>query len=97
MNSRDELPTFSPVENPIIHKRFEMQANQKADDVALVASDATLTYGELNEKSNRIANALIKNKKPSREKIRVYLLKNFFNDHKKTYKKFRFYIISFCF
>ena len=34
-----------------------------------------------------IANALAKNKKPSREKIRDYLLKNFFNDHKKTYKK----------
>ena len=34
-----------------------------------------------------IANALAKNKKPSREKIRDYLLKNFFNNHKKTYKK----------
>lgn len=28
-----------------------------------------------------------KSNKPSREKIRDYLLKNFFNDHKKTYKK----------
>ena len=52
LDSRDELPTFSPVENPILHKRFEKQAVEKADDVALVACDATLTYGELNEKSN---------------------------------------------
>ena len=60
LNSDDELPVFTPVENPFIHKRFEKQAVEKADDVALVASDVTLTYGELNKKSNRIANALIK-------------------------------------
>ena len=41
----------------------------------------------LEENLDFIANALAKNKKPSREKIRDYLLKNFFNDHKKTYKK----------
>ena len=34
-----------------------------------------------------IAGALSKSNKPSREVIRDYLLKNFFNDHKKTYKK----------
>ena len=34
-----------------------------------------------------IAGALSKTNKPSREIIREYLLKNFFNDHKKTYKK----------
>ena len=46
-------------------------------------------FGEehLEENLDFIANALVKNKKPSREKIRDYLLKNFFNDHKKTYKK----------
>ena len=46
-------------------------------------------FGEetLEENLDFIANALSKNKKPSREKIRDYLLKNFFNDHKKTYKK----------
>ena len=46
-------------------------------------------FGEktLEENLDFIANALTKNKKPSREKIRDYLLKNFFNDHKKTYKK----------
>ena len=55
-----EIPEFEEIETPIIHKRFEKQVVKKGDDVALVASDATLTYGELNEKSNRIANALIK-------------------------------------
>ena len=54
-----ELPTFTPVETPFIHKRFEKQVDKKPDDVALVASDATLTYAELNEKANRIANGLI--------------------------------------
>lgn len=46
-------------------------------------------FGEENLEENLefIANALSKNKKPSREKIRDYLLKNFFNDHKKNYKK----------
>ena len=46
-------------------------------------------FGEENLEENLdfIADALSKNKKPSREKIREYLLKNFFNDHKKTYKK----------
>ena len=46
-------------------------------------------FGEENLEENLdfIADALAKNKKPSREKIREYLLKNFFNDHKKTYKK----------
>ena len=46
-------------------------------------------FGEehLEENLDFIAIALAKNKKPSREKIREYLLKKFFNDHKKTYKK----------
>ena len=48
-----------------------------------------ICFGEehLEENLDFIANALAKNKKSSREKIRDYLLKNFFNDHKKTYKK----------
>ena len=46
-------------------------------------------FGEekLEENLDFIANALAKNKKPSREKIREYLLKNFFDNHKKIYKK----------
>ena len=60
LNSCDKLPTFAPVEIPFVHKRFEKQVEENLDNVALVASDVTLTYGKLNEKSNRIANALIK-------------------------------------
>ena len=41
----------------------------------------------LEENLDFIAGALSKSNKPSREIIRQYLLKNFFNDHKKTYKK----------
>ena len=41
----------------------------------------------LEENLDFIAWALSKSKKPSREIIRQYLLKNFFNDHKRTYKK----------
>ena len=41
----------------------------------------------LEENLDFIAGVLSKSNKPSREKIRDYLLKNFFNDHKKTYKK----------
>ena len=55
-----EIPEFEEIDTPILHKRFEKQVVEKAKDVALVASDATLTYSELNEKSNKIANALIK-------------------------------------
>ena len=41
----------------------------------------------LEENLDFIAEALSKSNKPSREIIRQYLLKNFFNDHKKVYKK----------
>ena len=44
-------------------------------------------YETLEENLDFIAGALSKSNKPSREIIRDYLLKNFFNDHKKTYKK----------
>ncbi|RAP49029.1 MAG: hypothetical protein BZ136_04050, partial [Methanosphaera sp. rholeuAM74] len=33
--------------------------DETPDNIALIASDARLTYGELNKKANRIANALI--------------------------------------
>ena len=46
-------------------------------------------FGEetLEENLDFIAGALSKINKPSRDIIRDYLLKNFFNDHKKIYKK----------
>ena len=49
-----EIPEFEEIDTPILHKRFEKQVVEKVDDVALVAGDVTLTYGELNEKSNLI-------------------------------------------
>lgn len=54
-----KAPEFAEVELPFIHKRFEKQVSETPDDVALVACDATLTYKQLNEKTNIIANALI--------------------------------------
>ncbi|MBR3112550.1 MAG: BREX-1 system adenine-specific DNA-methyltransferase PglX [Methanobrevibacter sp.] len=48
-----------------------------------------ICFGEtyLEDNLNFISYALIKNNKTSRENIREYLLKHFFNDHKKLYKK----------
>ena len=60
LNKNYELPTFTPLENPLIHKRFENQVKANPDNIALVAEDATLTADELNQKANKIANALIK-------------------------------------
>ena len=50
-------------------------------------------FGEehLEENLDFIASVLSKNKKPSREKIRDYFLKDFFNNHKKTYNKYPIY------
>jgi amino acid adenylation domain-containing protein len=53
------LHEFSEVELPFIHKRFERQVAETPNGTALIASDATLTYNELNQKANRVANALI--------------------------------------
>ena len=55
-----ETIEFKEVEVPFIHKRFEIHAEKSPDKPALVSNGERLTYGELNEKANRIANALIK-------------------------------------
>ncbi|MBO6273951.1 MAG: amino acid adenylation domain-containing protein, partial [Methanobrevibacter sp.] len=59
LSENKEIPTFDPINTPILHKRFEKQVAENPDNIALVASDATLTYKQLNERSNRIANSLI--------------------------------------
>ncbi|WP_407416359.1 amino acid adenylation domain-containing protein [Methanobrevibacter sp.] len=59
LSAREEIPTFVPVENPILHKRFEKQVSENPDNIALVASDVILTYKQLDQKANIIANALI--------------------------------------
>ncbi|MBO7319604.1 MAG: amino acid adenylation domain-containing protein, partial [Clostridia bacterium] len=42
-----------------IHELFEEQAEKTPDKVAVVATDKTLTYRELNEDANRIAHSLM--------------------------------------
>ena len=42
-----------------IHTLFEEQAQRTPDKIALVACDKTLTYKQLNEQANKIANSLI--------------------------------------
>lgn len=42
-----------------VHQLFEEQVEKNPDKVAVVACDKTLTYKELNEEANRIANSLI--------------------------------------
>ena len=59
------------------------------DVVGRFVEFVNVCFGEehLEKNLDFIANTLAKNKKPSREKIRDYMIKNFFNDHKKIYKK----------
>ena len=42
-----------------VHELFEEQVAKTPDNIAVIACDKTLTYAELNEQANRIANALI--------------------------------------
>ncbi len=76
LESQKELPVFTPVETPIIHKRFEMQVEADPENIALVAQDATLTADELNRKANRIANALIKKGVKPKNNVLVMLHRN---------------------
>ena len=43
----------------LLHQLLERQASEKPDKTALIAEDSTMTYRELNEKANIVANALI--------------------------------------
>ena len=56
----DEDFKFHENKTPFIHKRFEKQVEKNPDHISLVSDGERLTYGELNKKANRIANALIK-------------------------------------
>ena len=76
LETTKEIPTFSPVETPFIHKRFEKQVEANPDYIALVADDITLTAGELNEKANKIANALIKKGVKPKSNVLVMLRRN---------------------
>ena len=74
--SENEHVVFSEVEMPLIHKRFEKQVMNKGDETALVASDATLTYRQLDEKANVIANALMDKGVKPKSNVLVMLSRN---------------------
>ncbi|MGB9977985.1 amino acid adenylation domain-containing protein [Methanobacterium sp.] len=59
-NEKEEEFKINMVEEPLLNKLFEKQVDQSRDKIALIAEDGEFTYDELNKKSNRIANALIK-------------------------------------
>jgi amino acid adenylation domain-containing protein/thioester reductase-like protein len=65
---------INPVEEPLLNKLFEKQVEKTKDKTALIAVDGELTYDELNRKSNRIANALIKRGVQVEDKI-LFMLK----------------------
>lgn len=67
---------FKEIEIPFIHKRFEKQVQKAPDSIALISNGEKLTYGELNEKSNRIANAIIKNGIKPKSNILIMLHRN---------------------
>jgi amino acid adenylation domain-containing protein len=46
--------TASPVSSGLLHTLFEGQAAQRGDRVAVAWAGGTLTYGELDERSNRV-------------------------------------------
>ncbi|MBO6275041.1 MAG: AMP-binding protein, partial [Methanobrevibacter sp.] len=76
LNKNYEIPTFTPVEIPFIHKRFERQVEANPDYIALVSEDSTLTAGQLNQKANKIANALIKKGVKPKSNVLVMLRRN---------------------
>lgn len=52
---------LAQVENPrsTIHQMIEIQANKSPEAVAIIAGEKTITYRELNKKSNQLAHFLI--------------------------------------
>ena len=76
LESEAVIPEFSPIELPFIHKRFEMQVEANPDNVVLVAEDAIMTADNLNQKANKIANALIKKGVRPKNNVLVMLPRN---------------------
>ena len=67
---------FKDIQTPLIHKRFEKQVEMVPDNIALVSNGERLTYRQLNEKANKIANALITNGVEPRDNVLVMLPRN---------------------
>ena len=74
--SEKENIEFTEVEMPLFHKRFEEQVKANPENIALVAEDATFTADELNQKANKIANALIKKGVKPKSNVLVMLHRN---------------------
>ena len=55
-----KLKEFDYSFNPFLNEVFHETVEKNKDKLALIAEDGEFTYDELNRKSNRIANALIK-------------------------------------
>ncbi|WP_405295866.1 D-alanine--poly(phosphoribitol) ligase subunit DltA [Methanobrevibacter sp.] len=65
---------FVDIEESVVHRIFEKQVDLHGDEVILTSADGDFTYDDLNDKSNRIANALI-NKGVSVEDRIMFILK----------------------
>ncbi|MBR3241621.1 MAG: amino acid adenylation domain-containing protein [Parasporobacterium sp.] len=52
--------TAEDIPEEAVHRMFERQVKEHADQCAVITANGTLTYKKLEEDSNRIANALIK-------------------------------------
>ncbi len=72
VSSIDDLE-FVEIEESRVNKIFEKQVELHGDEVILTASDGSYTYNELNEKANRIANALIKKGVGIEDKVMIVL------------------------
>ncbi|WP_347217489.1 amino acid adenylation domain-containing protein [Chryseobacterium sp.] len=59
LQSWNDTADLKTLFNTTLHQRFEEQAEKTPDHIALVYKDIRLSYKELNERSNRLANYLI--------------------------------------
>jgi amino acid adenylation domain-containing protein len=56
-----------------IHQVFEAQAARRPEAIAIMCGDQTLTYGDLNERSNRLAHYLVKQEVGPEVLVGIYL------------------------
>ncbi|MBE9028223.1 amino acid adenylation domain-containing protein [filamentous cyanobacterium LEGE 11480] len=61
----------------LLHELFEQQVSQNPAAVALVYGDQQMTYGELNQRSNQLAQYLVRQGLSSGEAVGVYLDRGF--------------------
>ena len=73
--SADDLQ-YDEIEEHRLNKIFEKQVELHHDKVILYATDGQFTYGELNEKANRIAHSLIKKGVGPEDRVMFILNRN---------------------